>query len=429
MQAPKRPRSSANTEESRDALCWRHNKPLVYYCCTDEQVVCAECTTATHSGHNIGLVKEERRIKEAELRCIQEKTQEILQKQEKEERDMEKALELIKKEANITKDYCECVLAGVIDSLQRHYQTVRERIEAQEEAAASEVQTSLLTLRRRMKEMKERNAELNCLAQTDDANFLQRWPSLARLCNEDHLHAFQGVTGDPLHSFGITKRAVKQLGSKLNEFCRKEFASISQTGLPEVNTVSDLNLEPNTRAEFLQYACSLSLDHRTAHRDLEISTGDKVVRLSPQTVNTSVYRDSEQFLHRKQVLCREGLHAERCYYEVEIRGDKVEIALAYKGIDRKSRMTPSAFGANAKSWSLDRSTHYSVSHRGDSIQLTTPPTQKKIGVYLKFREGTVSFYEVSDTMKFLYKMEAQFTEPLYPGFWLSEGCCIRICDL
>lgn len=171
------------------------------------------------------------------------------------------------------------------------------------------------------------------------------------------------------------------------------------------------------------------MDHRTAHGDLEILAGDKEVKLSPQAPQTSTLRYPEQFLHRRQVLCREGLQADRCYYEVEIIGDKVEIALAYKGIDRKSRMTPSAFGANAKSWSLDRSTHYSVSHRGDSIELTTTPSQKKVGVYLKFREGTLSFYEVSDTMTFLYKMEAEFTEPLFPGFWLGEDCSITICDL
>lgn len=137
----------------------------------------------------------------------------------------------------------------------------------------------------------------------------------------------------------------------------------------------------------------------------------------------------ERFMHRRQVLCREGLQAERCYYEVEVKGDKAEIALAYRGMDRKSRTRVSAFGGNAYSWSLDRSRSYSVSHRGDSIQLTTSPSQHRIGVYLEFKKGALSFYEVSDSMKFLYKVEAEFTEALYPGFWLGEKCCIRICDL
>ena len=145
---------------------------------------------------------------------------------------------------------------------------------------------------------------------------------------------------------------------------------------------------------------------------------------------SSALRNPQRFVHRRQVLCREGLQAERCYYEIEVEGGKAEIALAYEGINRKSSTRLSAFGAKANSWSLDRSTYYSVSHRGDSIQLEAQPSHRRLGVYLKFKEGTLSFYEVSgDSMTFLYKVTAEFTEPLYPGFWLGEKCCIRICYL
>lgn len=176
-------------------------------------------------------------------------------------------------------------------------------------------------------------------------------------------------------------------------------------------------------------ACELTLDRATAHKDLFVSEGDKEVKMRPQTCNLPRKHDVERFIHRRQVLCREGLQAGQCYYEIEVGGDKVEIALSYKGIDRKSNNKRSAFGANANSWSLDRSSKYSVSHKGDSIQLTASPSHHRIGVFLRFKEGTVSFYEVTDTMKFLYKVEAKFTEALYPGFWLGEKCCIRICDM
>lgn len=188
-------------------------------------------------------------------------------------------------------------------------------------------------------------------------------------------------------------------------------------------------MEPKTRAEFLQYACDLSLDPTTAHKNLEISAGDKEVRWSALERKSPAGHCPQRFLQQKQVLCREGLQAERCYYEIEVEGDKVEIALAYKGIDRKSFSRRSAFGANANSWSLDRSANYSVSHKDVGVPLTACPSQRRLGVYLNFTEGTLSFYEVADRMKFLYKVEAEFSEPLYPGFWLGVGCCIRICDL
>lgn len=176
-------------------------------------------------------------------------------------------------------------------------------------------------------------------------------------------------------------------------------------------------------------ACELALDPATAHDDLVVSPGDKEVKFIPQMHKIPSTRYPEKFILRRQVLCKEALQAERCYYEVEVEGDKAEIALTYKGIDRKSRTKRSAFGANANSWSLDLSTNYSVSHNGEGIELTAPPSHNRIGVYLKFKEGSLSFYEVSDSMKFLYKVQANFKEPLFPGFWLGEKCGIRICDL
>uniref|UniRef100_UPI0037E9AD03 tripartite motif-containing protein 16-like n=1 Tax=Semicossyphus pulcher TaxID=241346 RepID=UPI0037E9AD03 len=454
MNTLKRPRSCTDTSTSGSALCWKHSRPLDVYCCTDEKVICEVCASAEHTGHTFGLPKEERRRKQEELSNMQTKSRRLLQKQEKKQKDMGKTLELIQEEAIKTKDYCECILVSVIDSLQRHYLSVKQLIDTQEEAAVAQVQTSIQTLQVKMKEMEKRNTELDHLAETDDVHFLQKWPSLKGLCRKDNLHPFQETSEDPLLPFELTKRAVEKLGKQLEELCDKEFASIShsvengeqqelggeseeddmqqrcETSLPVAdNTLTHQDVEPKTRADFLRYACGLSLDPSTAHEDLVISAEDKEVRLSPQPFRGPAFRYPEQFIHRRQVLCKEGLQAERSYYEIEVKGNKVEIALAYKGIDRKSRTTLSAFGATAKSWSLDRSTNYSVSHRAESIQLTTPPTHCRIGVYLKFKEGTLSFYEVSDSMKFLYTVEAEFTEPLYPGFWLGEKCCIKICDL
>ncbi|XP_076605239.1 tripartite motif-containing protein 16-like [Chaetodon auriga] len=454
-QAPKRARSCT---ETGSPLCWRHSCVLDVYCCTDEEIICAVCASSEHIGHTIGSVVGERKRKQAELKNIQMKSQQLLQKQEKKCNNLWKTLQQIEEEARKTEDSCEGILTRVIDSLQRHYLSVKELIAAQEKAAAAQVQNSLQTLQVKMQQTRKRSAQMDCLAQTDnDVHFLKKWPSLRRCWKKDNLHRLHGVSEDPLFPFELTKTAVEELGRHLEEFCDKEFAYISQTadseeeqisgeteeddeqqrseartsqshGLPGVNNAVQ-NAEPKTRAEFLQYACGLSLDPATAHEDLAISHGDKQVRLSPLKLKSPTGCYPERFVYRRQLLCREGLQAERCYYEIEVEGDKAEIALAYKTIDRKSRTNLSAFGSNANSWSLDRSTHYSVSHRANSIQLMTTPNHHRIGVYLEFKKGTLSFYEVSDSMTFLYKVEAKFTEPLYPGFWLAEKCCIRICDL
>ncbi|XP_023134696.2 tripartite motif-containing protein 16-like [Amphiprion ocellaris] len=456
QQELKRPRRS--TETSRSTLCLKHKKPLDVYCCTDEQIICSQCTSAQHQGHRIGLVIEERRRKQEELRSMQTKIKQILQKQETKRENMSKMFQQIEDEAMQTVDDCESIIVGVIDSLQKHFLSVKRLITAQGEAAAAQVHDSLRNLKVKVEELKKRDAELDHLAQNQsNIDFLQKWPSVRLLCEEDHLHP---SNEDPLLSFKFTNRAMEQLGRQLEEFCDKEFALISQTidsgeqqesegeseeddmqqrceasvsqsrGLSRVyRTLTKQKVEPKTREDFLQYACELSLDSSTAHEDLIVFEGDKEVMLRPQKCKNPSICYPQRFTWRRQVLCRERLQAERCYYEVEVEGGMTEIALAYKGINRKSRTQLSAFGGDANSWSLDRSSNYSVSHKSDSIQLTAPPSHPRIGVYLKFKEGTLSFYEVSDSMKFLYKVEAEFTEPLYAGFWLGEKCRIRICDL
>lgn len=447
----------------RADLCSRHHKRLDAYCRTDEQVICASCAEIEHTGHTIGVVREERKRKQDEVRKLKKKCQELLQPQESQKAQV---LKQIEEKTSETENFCEAVLAEVIDLLQTYYLALQKLIQAKHRAAVRAVQEQ------RTEEVKRRCSELDSLAHSDsDVHFLLEWPAVRQRCQKD----FSDLTDGLLQPFMTLQDAVNSLGTELQEFCKSGFASITQneTGLDnqecvkesdhvqqnnkdsdehlssdemtvnnrvqqpdedsfdvyEVTCTGIQTVSPQSREDFLQYACNLTMDPSTAHEDLLLSNDFKEVRLAPQTVRGSAVRYPERFLHRRQLLCREGLQ-DQSYYEIEITGGKAEIALAYKSIERKSRLQLSAFGGNASSWSLDfTSGHYSVSHRGESVELTSVPQHSRIGVYLKFREGTVSFYEVSDTMKFLYTMEDAFTEPLYPGFWIGENCCIRICDL
>lgn len=56
----KRPRLT----ETGSPLCWKHRSSLDVYCRTDEQILCPVCASAEHTGHTIGLVKEERKRKQ-----------------------------------------------------------------------------------------------------------------------------------------------------------------------------------------------------------------------------------------------------------------------------------------------------------------------------------------------------------------------------
>ncbi|XP_031418521.2 NACHT, LRR and PYD domains-containing protein 3-like isoform X1 [Clupea harengus] len=179
-----------------------------------------------------------------------------------------------------------------------------------------------------------------------------------------------------------------------------------------------------------KYACELTLDPNTAHTHLSLSEGNKKVT---RVRKDQPYPDHpERFDSYRQVLCREGLSG-RCYWEAEWSGSEVHIAVAYKSIKRKGGSADSVFGWNDKSWSLRCSGNsYSARHNNKKTAIPTPSSRSsRVGVYLDWPAGTLSFYSVSsDTLTHLHTFHSTFTEPLYPGFRvLDENSSVSLCQI
>ncbi|KAG2465564.1 TRI16 protein, partial [Polypterus senegalus] len=175
--------------------------------------------------------------------------------------------------------------------------------------------------------------------------------------------------------------------------------------------------EPQSRDDFLKYFCALTLDINTAHRDLRLSEGNKKVTCEGTKAEYPDHPD--RFDIWSQVLCREALTGTRCYWEVECSGDFMVIGVAYKGLSRKG--WECGLGYNDKSWSLQWSYfQYSVCHSDKQIVISAPYSAR-IGVYLDWPAGSLSFYSVSHTMTLLHRFNTSFTEPLYPGFGFYLG--------
>ncbi|XP_026100868.1 NACHT, LRR and PYD domains-containing protein 14-like isoform X2 [Carassius auratus] len=165
-----------------------------------------------------------------------------------------------------------------------------------------------------------------------------------------------------------------------------------------------------------KYARDLTLDPNTANTHLALSERN---RKMTHVEEKQPYPDHpERFDDCLQVLCRESL-TERCYWEAEWDGN-INIAVACKGISRKGKSNDCLFGYNVKSWSLkcvnDR---FAVFHDNKSTEISVSSHQsKRVGVYLDWPAGTLSFYSVSDThtLTHLHTFNSTFSEPLYAGF-------------
>ncbi|XP_036386213.1 NLR family CARD domain-containing protein 3-like isoform X2 [Megalops cyprinoides] len=180
-----------------------------------------------------------------------------------------------------------------------------------------------------------------------------------------------------------------------------------------------------------QYACQLTLDPNTAYRKLCLSEGDRKVTWRPEEQPYTDHPD--RFDSYEQVLCREGLSGTRFYWEAEWSGNvRIFLAVTYKGIRRKGRGVDCLFGENTNSWSLRCSGgRFSVRHNNKSTDIPAPPSPScRVGVYLDWPAGTLSFYSVSsDTLTLLHRFHTNFTQPLYPGFWVWRNNAVSLCQL
>ncbi|XP_039643149.1 stonustoxin subunit beta-like [Perca fluviatilis] len=187
----------------------------------------------------------------------------------------------------------------------------------------------------------------------------------------------------------------------------------SRPVLPDVEKITN-------RRDLIWYACDLNLDPNTANSNLILSEGNKKATNGAQQ---SYPNHPERFDKHTQVLCKESLSGQH-YWELEWSLNSmgsIWVAVAYSEIDRKS--CHPQFGGNAVSWTFyrydDKGHSLMARHNNQEVWRGSYPSDgcNRVGVYLDWPAGTLSFYRVSsNTLRHLYTFHTTFTEPVYPGF-------------
>ncbi|XP_064859518.1 uncharacterized protein LOC135561707 [Oncorhynchus nerka] len=178
-----------------------------------------------------------------------------------------------------------------------------------------------------------------------------------------------------------------------------------------------------------KYACHLTLDPNTANPNLRLSEGNRKVT---RVLKEQHYEDHpDRFDCHCQVVCSEVISGGRYYWEVERDGDMADIGVVYKGMKRKGREDDSWIGLNRKSWCLYcYDSAYEFIHAGVSRSISGRYSNR-VGVYLDWPAGTLSFYSVSSsgTLTHLHTEHTTFTEPLYPGFGVYSSSSVTLCQI
>ncbi|XP_041091298.1 tripartite motif-containing protein 16-like isoform X1 [Polyodon spathula] len=406
-------------------LCAEHQRLCEVFCRTDQTCICLLCSQTEHKSHDTVSAEAERTGKQKQLGETQTEIQQRIQERLKEVEELKQAVESIKRSACIEIKESEKIFTELIQSIEKIHTEVIELIGAKEKAVVNQAEGRMKKLEQEIAELSRRNVDLKQLSETEDhIHFLQNFQSI---CVTPEAGDLPSITVNTDISFGAVRKAVSKLKDNIEDFCKGEIVQVTTT----VNEVAVYSLqapEPRNRAEFLKYSCQLTLDPNTAYRELCLSERNRTVTLSGETEPCSDH--PERFDYYPQVLCRDGLSGTCCYWEIDCGGGGAYIGVTYKGICRKGGDRFCGLGYNDKSWSLLCSgSSYTALHNNNQTAITAPHSPR-IGVYLDFNVGTLSFYGISDTMILLHRFQTTFTEPLYPGFGLDcYGSFVTICQL
>ncbi|KAM9351961.1 tripartite motif-containing protein 16-like [Symphorus nematophorus] len=355
----------------KESICGQHDKIMAIYCRTDQQFICLTCVMGEHKDHDT--------VEAAEEKC----------------------------------------------KMQRIRAEMREKVREAETAGVNWINSHLEQLQREVLPLRRREDQLNQLSLTvDPIQFLQGFWALGD----------PPVFTDSHESLDRLTEFVTAQQDKLKNMCNEEKKALfshPKNDLLSTKPNPSLCTKITSRTDILtKYKYSkVELDPNTVTACLCLSDGNRALSWGGSDQAHPDHPDRFTFYH--QALGKNGL-TKHHYWEVEWDGGIVDVAVSYKGIQRKGSGKDCSFGHNNLSWKLFCSSSSCMFwHNGLYKGQIAPACSRRLGVCLDYEAGILGFYSVSepDTLTLLHQIQTTFTEPLYPGFSVNLGSVLKICNI
>ncbi|XP_014872195.1 tripartite motif-containing protein 16 [Poecilia latipinna] len=410
--------------------CESHKWPLELFCCADACCICQDCLKEEHQGHKTAPVEEARRQIEKELSEKQTQMMKMVTAGDNAISKLQDNRVSIEQSVTKVRTVIESQFQELQVMVEKAKKEVTEILEAEESQALKQADGIQVHLEQKYTELKKAQAQTEKLSKNkNDVDFLQEYAEWKKEATDNSLSGIYVGLEDRLDSFSqviqestsnLCDMLVSTYVQKVKEKCNNDEIGIKIT--VQTNTAAKHDgskCDPKTRADFLQYAAQVSFDASTAHKFLRLTEENK--KVTNTTPWQHPYPDvPERFENHRQVLAAESFYVGRHYFEVDVSGDGTHVGVTYKSIDRKGDESSSCITGNNFSWCLQwNGRTYSAWHSDKETPLNMERFTR-IGVYIDYSQGLLSFYGVDNTMTLLHQYQAQFLEPLYPAFFLPK---------
>uniref|UniRef100_G3Q4W6 Uncharacterized protein n=1 Tax=Gasterosteus aculeatus TaxID=69293 RepID=G3Q4W6_GASAC len=363
-------------------LCGKHRKPLTKFCTSDQKPVCVKCTEREHKHHTIVPI---------EKTSLRDKKTSIKQMIHARRRKMEQ----INNSVDLSK-----VCSLLITAIEKNQARLVEELEQKHQEAERRAAELLQELQQEIRELQARGIELVQLEQSQSpvhllqVRYMKVLVSLQsqRLNNRNHNKPFS-----PILEFPISK-------------------STPIHHLLEKNMISSLTAKDccNDHFSSLFSAVDVTLDPETASGWLVLSPDRKKVAVGSQK-NNLVLDSPRRFNSCVCVSGKQSFATGRRYWVVQV-GNKTDwdLGVARESINRKGAI---AVRPDSGYWAICRRKSSGLNAcAGPSVKLCLKETPQKVGVFLDYDEGLVSFYDAEAKTHIYTYSGCDFNEPLNPYF-------------
>ncbi|XP_059814427.1 zinc-binding protein A33-like [Hypanus sabinus] len=379
--------------------CEEHEEELKLFCETDKTLICLICRDAQeHREHRFLPITEAVKIYKEQLKSsLDSLTKKKSDFQEKEQQQKEK-ISGVREQSHSVQSHVTSQFAELRQIITEKEQSLLRDLREEEKRILNPMKKNLWEIQENIRLIKEEISKLmEQMDQKDSVIFLKEEVRRNRRINDD------------VQELSVTD----------------ETLPVEKFDHPYLlNTVLRETLDTINRV-------SVTLDVETANPCLEVSEDRKSVRRTGTRRNLP--DTGKRFTNWACVLGSEGFTSGRHYWEVEVTGNRFWcLGVAAESVERKGefRLRP-----ETGFWVIRRVDD--VLHRDCDVfglispesRLAAGPIPGRVGVYLSYESGTVSFYN-AETKSHLHSFTGnKFTGKLYPFFrtW-DVNQWLRICS-
>ncbi|XP_040038674.2 E3 ubiquitin-protein ligase TRIM39 isoform X2 [Gasterosteus aculeatus] len=382
-----------------DRMCPKHQRLLELFCKRDQTCVCVLCTETDHRAHYTVPVEREWTEKKAQLKKTEVDVQQMIRDRVKKVEEIKHSLEQNKASAQREVEESAQVVSDLVRSIRETQAELASAIEEKQRQTESWAQGLVAELEAEIGELRRRSGDLESVARSDHIHFLKSFPALSTLPSVKDWSETSVPTDVCV---GTIRRSVAKLEAALHE-------AIGQLAESEIKKI-------------LKYKADVTLDADSANPWLQLSQDRRQVR------HLGAWQDlpdrPERFDTVVIVLGREGFSSGRHYWEVQV-GDKDDwyMGVARSSVNRKGRISISTTHGY---WALAmKKGHGYRASTCPPEPLALPARPRRVGVYVDYEEGQVSFYDVK-ARAHIYTFKDEFREKILPFFYLY--CCDKASD-